>query len=105
MASEVVDVREAQRFEIRTDGELAGFVTYARGDGTVSMMHTEIASAFEGQGLGSILVRGALDAARGEGVGVLPYCPFVRSYVQRHPEYVDLVPQARRSEFGLSGTT
>jgi uncharacterized protein len=100
---DVVDVPDAQRFEIRVGDDVAGFVTYRRHDGSLVLVHTEIAPAFEGQGLGSRLARGVLESARDEGAGVLPYCPFLRSYLQRHPDYVPLVPEARRAEFGLSG--
>jgi uncharacterized protein len=101
--SEVIDVPSAQRFEIRVDDEVAGFVTYRDAPDGLALVHTEIASRFEGQGLGSALAEGALQAVRDAGTSVLPYCPFIRSYVQRHPEHVPLVPEARRAEFGLSG--
>ncbi len=100
--SEVVEVPDAQRYEIRVDGGVAGFVAYRRHDGTLTLTHTEIAPEFEGQGLGSALARGVLEAAGEQGAAVLPYCPFIRAYVQRHREYVALVPTARRAEFGLS---
>ena len=101
--SEVVDVPSAQRFEIRVDDEVAGFVSYRQAPDGLALVHTEIASRFEGQGLGSALAQGALKAAREAGTAVLPYCPFIRSYLQRHPDLVPLVPEARRAEFGLSG--
>jgi predicted GNAT family acetyltransferase len=64
-------------------------------------VHTEIDDAFEGRGLGSILVRAALDAARSRGLAVRPDCPFVRGYIARHPEYLDLVPADLRPRVGL----
>ena len=48
-----------------------------------------------------MLVRGALDAVKADGLAVLPYCPFVRGYIARHPEYLSLVPASERAEFGL----
>ena len=63
--------------------------------------HTEIDDAFEGRGLGSILIRAALDAARGRGLAVRPDCPFVRGYIARHSEYLDLVPVDLRARLGL----
>ena len=54
-------------------------------------MHTEIDPAFEGKGLGSALAKGALDAERALGEPVVPLCPFIRAYIDRHPEYADLV--------------
>ena len=64
--------------------------------------HTEIGDEFEGQGLGSTLIRTALDAARERGLSVRPDCPFVRAYVARHPDaYLDLVPEELRARLDL----
>jgi predicted GNAT family acetyltransferase len=90
---EVVDVPEKSRFEIRVDGELAGFADYSRMGDRVIFRHTEIHDAYEGRGLGSKLAQGALDAARTAGHGVVPLCPFIASYIERHPDYQDLVDQ------------
>jgi hypothetical protein len=54
-------------------------------------VHTEIDPSFEGQGIGSALVRGALDVERAAGTAIVPLCPFVRGYIDKHPEYADLV--------------
>jgi uncharacterized protein len=54
-------------------------------------MHTEVEPRLEGQGLGAVLVRGALDDARARGELVVPRCPFVAAFIHRHPEYEDLV--------------
>lgn len=87
----VVDVREADRFEARTaDGTVAGFAAYQREPGAVIFTHTEVDDAFAGQGVGSALARGALDQVRADGERVVALCPFVRAYIQRHPEYQDL---------------
>jgi predicted GNAT family acetyltransferase len=64
-------------------------------------MHTEIDQAFEGQGLGSRLIGFALDDASRRELAVLPFCPFVRAYIERHPSYLELVPASRRKAFGL----
>ena len=56
---------------------------------------------FEGRGLGGKLVSFALADARGRDLAVLPFCPFVKAYIQRHREYADLVPGDRRAEFDL----
>ncbi len=101
--TQVVDNPEAGRFDIMVDGEPAGFVAYRRAGSTMELAHTEIDPKFEGRGLGSVLVRGALDAARSGSLAVLPYCPFVRRYIQRHREYLDLVPVDERPRFDLSG--
>ncbi|GIJ24476.1 GNAT family N-acetyltransferase [Micromonospora lutea] len=102
MEPTVVDNPSAGRFEIVVDGQVAGFAEYRRRKGNVSFTHTVIESDFEGRGLGSQLARGALDAVREEGSGALPFCPFIRGYIQRHPEYLDLVPIDQRTRFELA---
>ncbi|CAM03212.1 hypothetical protein A8924_4328 [Saccharopolyspora erythraea NRRL 2338] len=99
--AETVDNPGDARFEIRGDGETAGFVDYRLRGSTISLLHTEVGDRFEGQGLGSRLVRAVLDSARERGLEVLPHCPFVRSWIARHPEYLELVPEDRRAEFDL----
>jgi uncharacterized protein len=87
----VRDAPEASRYEARLGDELAGFSYYERLGPTVVFTHTEVDPAFEGQGVGGRLVRGALDDVRRQGHGVVARCPFVRSWLDRHPEYHDLV--------------
>ncbi|MEU0492071.1 GNAT family N-acetyltransferase [Nocardiopsis sp. NPDC006139] len=91
MATEVADAPENKRYEIRVDGEVAGFAEYILTDGLITFTHTEIDPAHEGRGLGGALVRGALDDVRGRDLDVLPLCPFVKGWIQRHPDYADLV--------------
>ena len=95
-------MQEGSRFEIRVDGETAGFAAYHRRPGVIAFVHTEIDPRFEGQGLASQLIKTALSRARAEGAAVLPFCPFVRSYIAEHGEYVDLVPSDMRAEFQLT---
>jgi predicted GNAT family acetyltransferase len=102
VSTSVVDVPDRMRFEVRVDGEIAGFAEYRRRPGLIAFIHTMIDARFEGQGLGSKLVRTALDQARSEGVAVLPFCPFVRGYIAGHTEYVDLVPNDLRAKFELT---
>jgi predicted GNAT family acetyltransferase len=90
-----------ERYEVTSDGELAGFTVYRSRPGLIAFMHTEIEPEFEGHGVGSVLVRDALEDARRKGMDVLPFCPFVNAYIERHREYVDLVPEDRRAAFGL----
>ena len=97
----VVDVPERSRFEISVDGEIAGFTEYRRRAGLIAFIHALIDPRFEGQGLASQLVRTALSEARSDGLSVLPFCPFVRSYIAGHPEYLDLVPEDMRAKFEL----
>jgi len=99
----VVDVPERSRFEVRIDGELAGFSEYRRHADVIAFTHTLIDARFEGRGLGSRLVRGALSDSRSNGLGVLPFCPFVRGYIADHDEYLEVVPAEMRGRFGLTG--
>jgi predicted GNAT family acetyltransferase len=97
----IADDSDAHRYEIRVGDQLAGFVQYRRRPGLIAFIHTEIDDRYEGRGLGGKLISGALDAAREEGTSVLPFCPFVNGYIDRHPEYAELVPSEFRAEFGL----
>jgi predicted GNAT family acetyltransferase len=99
-----IDVREnphAHRFEITVDGQQAGFAAYRLEGDAYAFTHTEVSDAVEGQGLGSRLVREALTQLRDRGIAVLPYCPFVKEYLQRHPDLADVVPEADRARFDL----
>lgn len=79
------------RFEISVDGVRAGLTQFVDRDGQRIFFHTEVGDEFEGQGLAGELVSGALDATRKAGLRVVPVCPYVKRYVGRHEEYVDLV--------------
>lgn len=98
----IADATEGKRYEIRVDGELAGFLQYRLHPELIELVHTEIDEEFEGRGFGSQLISFALDDARKRGLAVLPFCPFVNDYVKRHRQYVDLVPEGRRGEFELN---
>lgn len=80
------------RYETYVDGELAGFATYRFEEGRIVFVHTEVDDAFEGQGVGSALARDALDDVRRDGSRrVVPECPFIRSWIEKHPDYQDLL--------------
>ncbi|GGQ34262.1 putative GNAT family acetyltransferase [Actinomadura coerulea] len=91
MSTEISDNAGQSRYEIRLDGDLAGFAEYERGEGALVFTHTEVDSAFEGKGVGSALARGALDDVRSQGLSVVPLCPFIKKWIDRHPDYHDLV--------------
>ena len=78
------------RFELATDAGPA-LLTYLRHGSVIEMMHTEVPEAFEGQGFGATLAEAALDFARREGATVIPSCPFVAAYIDRHPDFADLL--------------
>ncbi len=101
MDLQVADNPDKARFEIRVDGQLAGFVQYQLGDNEIAFTHTQTDDRFRGHGLAGRLVQAALDEARERHLAVLPYCPFVKDWITRHREYADLVPEDRRRQFGL----
>ena len=90
MTIEVLEAPERQRYEATRDGAVLGFAAYQRTHELVVFTHTEIDPEFEGQGVGGVLVRGALDHVRELGLKALPVCPFVQAWMNRHPEYADL---------------
>jgi uncharacterized protein len=98
----VTDDEAQSRYELTVAGELAGFLTYKRRDQVISLIHTEVEPAFQGRGLATHLARFSLDDARKRGLAVLPFCPYVNSWIKKHPDYTDLVPADRRAEFGLA---
>jgi uncharacterized protein len=82
-----------ERYELRADdGEVLGFAAYRlRADGAVVFTHTEIDDAYEGRGFGGKLARGALEDVQAAGRPVVPQCPFIKGYIDRHPEFQSLV--------------
>jgi predicted GNAT family acetyltransferase len=97
----IEDQPDRSRYVAYAGDRRAGQMTYRREPGVLALDHTVVGEDYEGQGVGSALIRHVLDAARDEGVAVLPFCSFVRSYMERHPEYAELVPAERRAGFGL----
>jgi predicted GNAT family acetyltransferase len=85
---------ENSRYEALLDGQPAGFVQFRQRPGKVVLIHTETDPAYEGRGVGSALARGALDDVRARGEKARVECPFIRAYIERHPEYADLVEPA-----------
>jgi predicted GNAT family acetyltransferase len=86
----VVDNPDAGQFEAHVDGRVA-LVSYLRNGDTIILTHTEVPKELEGRGLGSVLARGVLDRARREGWKVVVRCPFITSFIERHPEYRSVV--------------
>lgn len=98
----VVNNQAEHRYEAWLGEALAGFAQYTLADGLVTFTHTQVADAFEGQGVASALIRGALDDVRdgadhsagasgAHALRVRALCPFVRGFIQRHQEYQDLL--------------
>ena len=79
-----------QRFELTVDGHLAA-AYYRLADGVITFVHTEVPEALAGRGIGSKLVKGALEQVRTEGLKVVAQCPFVKAYIDKHADYADLL--------------
>ncbi len=100
---QVTDSPERSRFEITVDGHLAGFADYRRREDRVILTHTEIDSAYQGQGLAGRLTGTTLDAIRAEGRRVTPLCPYIANYITKHREYADLVDERYPGKFTAGG--
>lgn len=87
------DVRDnpaRHRFELEVDGHLA-IAVYSLAPGVITFIHTEVPEALAGRGVGSRLAKGALAQVRARGLKVVPRCPFIRGYIEKHPEWQDLL--------------
>jgi predicted GNAT family acetyltransferase len=87
----IVDVEVAQRFEARVGDDLAGYLDYVVKRGRIALIHTEVLPTHRGQGVAEALARFAIGDARRRGLRVIATCPYVRAYVERHPETRDIV--------------
>ena len=89
---EVTNNEAEKRYEARMDGRLAGSAFYDTADDLIVFTHTEVDDAFEGKGVGSALARWALDDVRADGRRkVIARCPFIKGWIDRHPDYRDLL--------------
>lgn len=91
MSNEVIHNVDKQRYEIHVDGTLAGFTQALEDGDVVTFPHTVVFDEFEGQGLAGQLVTGALDDVRIRGKKIVAECPYVARFVEKHPDYADLV--------------
>lgn len=98
---QIVDDKEQSRYEVQLGGETVAIAGYVKQPGIVSFTHTETSAGHKGQGLAGRMIDRALRDAREEELEVVPFCSFVSDYVDKHREYLDLVPAERRAEFGL----
>jgi predicted GNAT family acetyltransferase len=88
--TDVANNRTHYRYEFGVDGHLAA-AYYGNADGVITFEHTEVPPELGGKGIGSKLIKGALDQVRAEGLKVVAQCPFVKAYIAKHPEYADLL--------------
>jgi predicted GNAT family acetyltransferase len=89
----------SHRFELTVNGVLAAYAEYNLLKQGLLFTHTEVLSAYEGQGLGAQVARFALDEVRARGVVAIPVCKFIASFIRKHREYLDLVPEESRRAF------
>jgi predicted GNAT family acetyltransferase len=97
---EVHDNKDARRYELQTEAGMA-FAEYRPAGPAVMFTHTEVPEEMEGQGVGSRLVKAALDDVMAQGKKVIPMCPFVAGYISQHKEYLELVDPAQRGALGM----
>jgi predicted GNAT family acetyltransferase len=88
--NEIVNNKAQHRYELIVDGHLAA-TYYSVADGVITFIHTEVPPELGGKGVGSQLIKGALDQVRADGLKVIAQCPFVKAYIEKHPDYADLL--------------
>lgn len=98
MSVDVADVPERARYEARLDGELVAYAEYVRRAGVVTFTRTAVLSRAEGTVVASELARASLDEERRRGERVRPLCPHYAAWIERHPEYRDLVVEGRSTK-------
>ena len=96
------DNAEQGRFEADLGSGSRAIAEYRLGEGTIAFTHTEVPSAFEGQGVATALIGFALQSARERGLKVAPICPFVAAYMKAHAEVQDLLAPTWRAKLGLA---
>jgi predicted GNAT family acetyltransferase len=93
----VIDVPDNERFEARdADGNVIGFVTYQLTGNIIVYTHTEVAPEHEGMGIGSQLAKAVMDDAKSRSRNVVPICPYLTKWLQKHPEYDGVVVKNTR---------
>lgn len=90
MTDQIFNNTTEHRYQLEVEGHLAA-TYYSLADGVITFIHTEVPDALAGCGVGSKLVKGALDQVRAAGLKVVPRCPFVKAYIERHPDYANLL--------------
>lgn len=88
--SDIIDNKAQHRFELEVEGHLAKSF-YRNENGVITFVHTEVPPELGGKGVGSRLIKGALDQVRAGGLKVIAECPFVKAYIDKHAEYADLL--------------
>jgi predicted GNAT family acetyltransferase len=88
--NDIVNNKGEHRYELAIDGHIAA-TYYEIANGVITFVHTEVPPELGGKGIGSRLIGGALDQVRADGLKVIAQCPFVKAYIDKHPDYADLL--------------
>jgi predicted GNAT family acetyltransferase len=88
---EITDNRERRRWEVLSNSDVIAYAEYRAAPGRIVFTHTIVDPAFEGRGIGSRLAETVLDDAVRRGLRITPLCPFIRAYLERHPQYAAAV--------------
>ncbi len=83
----------AKRYEFDTEGGMCLLEYIQTGEGDLYLTHTEVPENLEGKGFGTALVKAVLEDVRGRGLKIVPLCPFVATYIRRHPEWKELLQE------------
>lgn len=94
--AEVINNKEKNRYELKLDGHTAIAEYILNKQGVLFFTHTEVPKEFEGEGVASKLMESAFADAEERGLKIAPICPFVKSYIQRHPEWKRLLAEEHR---------
>jgi hypothetical protein len=100
---EVRDDPENHRYLLQLDGEVIGVAVYHERGGRRFFVHTEVDPEHEGEGLGTTLARGALDDVRAMGVKIVPLCPFIAGFIERNPEYAEMIDRPLLDRINQTG--
>ena len=92
MKDQVFDNTAGSRYELQLDGGTA-FINYTVAGNVRTLTHAEVPVALRGGGIAARLTSGALELARSQGIKVIPRCPYIVTYLERHPQYQDLIAQ------------
>jgi uncharacterized protein len=97
----VEDNTEKQQYEAKVDGKVVAFAEYRPIGQSIMFTHTEVNEDLEGKGVGSQLIRYALEDTKAKNMTAIPMCPFVKIFIQRHKDFIDVVHPSHRKVFGM----
>ena len=102
--TDVVDNKAQHRYELAVEGHIAA-AHYEFAGGVITFVHTEVPPELGGKGVGSKLIKGALDQVRADGLKVIAQCPFVKGWIGKHPDYADLLKGRKPEAAAVTAST